>query len=61
MIPNLGIMSAVPNAMEKSFVMVSTPRTNSKRGHISMVEKRKSRDNIMTSKPNKEFIFFWNI
>lgn len=60
MIPNLDRMSAVLNSMEKSFVMVSTPRTKSRRCYISMVDKRKSRNNIMTSKPKKELIFFRN-
>lgn len=60
MIPNLGRMSAVLDSMGKSFVMVSTPRTNSRRCHISMVDERKSRNNIMTSKPKKELIFFQN-
>jgi len=61
MMPNFSRVSVVPNAMEKFFVTVATPRTNSKMRHIYAIKKRKGRNNIWTNKPNKELVFFQNI
>jgi len=50
--PNIDGMSAVSNTVKESFIMVTTSRASSSRHHISMMKKRKGRNNIMASKPN---------